>query len=164
MTEMAGSTDKQRNSLRICQSPHEEGTTKTKSNFCEKFFLIIALAYSDNNGIKSFYITDMIILLTIGRIHLGKQYGISKTKISPRSENVNFDFDNQKDRSFCIVIFAVYSLWFLARIKKAILRKNVTLILIYLVLLKITSMKIGSFELPISDRLKLCSNNTFFFT
>ena len=59
-------------------------------------------------------------------------------------------------------MFAVYSLWFLARIKREILRKNVTLILIYLVLLKITSMKIGSFELPISDRLKLCSNKTFF--
>ena len=83
-------------------------------------------SYSDKNGIKLFYITDMNILLTIGRIHLGKQYGISKTKISPRSENLNFDFDNQKDRSFCIVMFAVNSLWFKARIKREKLRKNVT--------------------------------------
>ena len=119
-------------------------------------------SYSNKNGIKLFYIINMNILLTIGRIHLGKQYGISKTKISPRSKNFNIDFDNQKDRSFCIVMFAVYSLWFLARIKREILRKNVTLILIYLVLLKITSIKIRSFELPISDRLKLCSNKTFF--
>ena len=45
MAGMSGSTDQLGNNLEINQSPHKEETVKTKSNFCQTFFLIIALAF-----------------------------------------------------------------------------------------------------------------------
>ena len=129
----------------------------------KNFNLSFCFSYVDNDDCINLVCTKYLSTPTkMVRIFLGKQYGIYEIKINQHKKKEKITFDYQNERSNAILIFAAISFWFLLRIKRKTLRRNITLVFTYLVLLKIVSMKIASFELPVSHTIKFCSNKSFF--